>query len=91
MKQEWEFLMAFEQKESLVFRNFGLRRVSALPLEGKCFQVFPSLLEKKLLSSADVLQRFASNLSHSENSVIFKNTRTSQKLQALGWVQVWAN
>lgn len=28
MKQEWQFLVAFEQKERLVFRNSGFRLVS---------------------------------------------------------------
>lgn len=40
MKQEWEFLMAFEQKERLVFRNSGFRLVSALPLQRKISRFF---------------------------------------------------
>lgn len=81
MKQEWEFLVAFEQKERLVFRNSGFRLVSALPLQRRCFQIFPSLLEKKLSSSANVFQCFASDLSHRENTVVFKSTGTSQQLE----------
>lgn len=39
--------MAFEQKEGLVFRDLGFRLVSALPVQRKCLQNFPSLLKKK--------------------------------------------
>lgn len=59
MKQEWEFLMAFEQK---VFRDAGFGFISALSVQRKCL-IFSTLLKKKLLSLAAVLQWFASDLS----------------------------
>lgn len=58
MKQEWEFLKAFEQKERLVFRNSGFRLASALPLQRKCFQIFPSLLEKKTVELSKCISVF---------------------------------
>lgn len=74
--------MAFEQKEGLVFRDLGFRLVSALHVQRKRLQNFPSLLKKKLVSLAAIFQCFVSDLSHPESKS--KNTGVIQQSQALG-------
>ena len=74
--------MEFEQKKGLVFRDSGFRLASALPVQRKCLQIFPSLL-KMLVSLATVFQHFVSDLAHHENTVISKNTGVGQWFQAL--------
>lgn len=62
MRQEnetgWEFLMAFEQKERLVFRFSGFRLVSALPLQRKYFQIFSKPLRKTVVELSKCISVF---------------------------------